>query len=170
VSRLDSEEFWRRWALRVPPDQQHNLDHSTALARAATHAPIGPCPDQVIAVQTQTGTPSYPVDQRPLFRLLITNIGPAACTRDLDPGLRELIVTTATTSRVWSDRDCGAVHYPDRRTLQPGVATVFELRWTGLTSNPHCAGSRTRAGAGAYQLVGRFGARSSGPIPFTLTG
>lgn len=150
--------------------EQNNLEQSAAGGRGDTPAPVAACPDQVIAVQTQTGTPSYPVGQHPLFRLLITNIGPAACTRDLDPRLRELIVTTtATNGRVWSDRDCTTVHYPDLRTLQPGMPAVFELRWSGLTSNPHCAGTHTPALAGAYQLMGRFGDRSGGPIPFALT-
>ena len=158
-----------------PPGRDSIPGHSdlekTNRGQEATTTPaaIPACPDQVLAVQSQTGMPSYPVGHHTLFRLLITNMGPAACTRDLDPRLRELIViTTATHGRAWSDRDCATVHYPDLRTLQPGVPAVFELRWSGLTSNPQCAGTRTPVVAGAYQLVGRFAGRSSEPTPFTL--
>lgn len=78
---------------QTPPDPHSNPDHrnleqSAAGGGADSTAPA--CPDQAVTVQTQTGTPSYPVGQRPQFRLLITNIGHTACTRNLDPGLREL--------------------------------------------------------------------------------
>lgn len=116
----------------------------------------------------QVGAPSYRVGQRPLFRLVIVNIGTRPCQRDLDPGLQGLVVN-GPTGQLWASNDCDAEHHPRVQVLEPGKPMVFSLNWAGRTSHPGCGGVRQQIGPGSYQLVGKLGELSSGPAPFTLT-
>jgi hypothetical protein len=99
---------------------------------------------------------------------VIDNIGPKACTRDVDPGLRELIVTDADGTRVWSDRDCSRPHKPSMVTFQPGVALASKLTWTLRSSQANCSGPRTAVKSGSYQVVAKLGSLTSGPTSFTI--
>ncbi len=52
--------------------------------------------------------------------------------------------------------------------MRPGVVYTFSVTWSGLSSQPHCLGTRTRVGAGSYALVGRLGSLVSPRSPLTL--
>ncbi len=119
---------------------------------------------------SQVGAARYMVGQRPVFRLVITNIGAAACTRDLDPWLQELIVSGPGGSRLWSSNDCSPTKRPTVKTLEPGKPAVFTVDWAGRTSAPGCPAKRDAVGPGNYQLTGKLGALSSGPAPFSIIG
>jgi hypothetical protein len=116
----------------------------------------------------QVGAASYKVTQRPTFRLVVANIGRSACTRDLDPGLQDLMIIGVNGARIWSSNDCYPARHSDVRTLQPGKPIVFSLNWSGRTSSEGCPANRTDVPAGTYRLVGKLGALTSQPAPFTL--
>ncbi|HEY1969560.1 MAG TPA: hypothetical protein VGH89_16525 [Pseudonocardia sp.] len=126
------------------------------------------CEDQDLVLAARVDHTTYTANQRPIFTWVIDNIGPRACTRDVDPGLRELIVTDSDGSRVWSDRDCSHPHKPSLVTFQPGVALASKLTWTLRSSQPNCAGPRTAVTPGSYQVVARLGSLTSGPTSFTI--
>jgi hypothetical protein len=130
---------------------------------------LAACPDKSIGLVAQVGASSYKVGERPMFRLMISNTGRTACTRDLDAGLQQLVVTTPDGRRVWDSNDCFPARKPDVRTLEPGKPVVFPLSWAGRTSSPGCAAGRTSVGAGTYHLTGKLGALSSEPAPFIMT-
>lgn len=136
-------------------------------APAAPAAPV-PCSDKAISVQAQTGADSYKVGQKPRFQLMVTNVSSTPCTRDLDPGLQEMVVTGPNHARLWSSNDCFPAKRGDVRTLQPGKPQVFPLDWAGRTSKPGCAGERTSIGPGSYVLTGKLGSLTSGPARFTI--
>lgn len=128
-----------------------------------------PCADGVVAVLAQTERPSYRVGEKPVFRLVVTNTGTGPCTRDFDSARQEVIVNRADGHRVWSSNDCYPGGSRDLRTLQPGQQAVFGVRWSGRGSRPGCAGARSPAPPGDYQLVTRQGEVLSKPVSFTLT-
>jgi hypothetical protein len=148
---------------------------ATKPGHAATHGTkpnavpvVAKCTDQNLALVSQVAAASYKVGQKPLFRLVIANIGDKPCSRDLDPGLQGLVLN-GPTGQMWASNDCDANHKPDVRVLDPGKPVVFSLSWAGRTSHPGCGGKRLAVGPGSYQLIGKLGPLSSGPAPFTLT-
>jgi len=129
---------------------------------------VARCSDQNLALVAQVSAPAYKIGQRPLFRLVIANIGEKPCSRDLDPGLQGLVIN-GPAGKLWASNDCDANHRPDVRVLDPGKPLVFSLNWAGRTSNPGCGGTRQAVAPGSYQLVGKLGPLTSGPAPFNLT-
>jgi hypothetical protein len=134
--------------------------------------PLGPppaCPDQVTAVAAQPERPEYEAGARPVFRFVVTNTGRLACTRDLDPGLQELLVFAADgATRVWSSNDCYPGGGVDVRLLRPGETVAASLTWSGRSSHPGCAGQRVPVPAGDYVVVARLGQLTSPPTRFHL--
>jgi hypothetical protein len=72
------------------------------------------------------------------------------------------------TTRLWSSNDCYPEGERDLELMRPGVLHTFSVTWSGLSSHPACAGTRTRVGAGSYALVGRLGSLTSPRAPLTL--
>ena len=63
--------------------------------------------------------------------------------------------------------------------IQPGTAAAVlpvkqpirrEVQWSGLSSQPACAGTRTRVGAGTYTLHALLAGREGATSTFTLAG
>jgi hypothetical protein len=131
--------------------------------------PPGPCPDPVVKVAAIPDVPSYPVGARPLLRLLVTNVGPVPCTRDVSRNLREIVVLAPDGSRLWSSNDCYGPPAQDVRLLAVNEPVQFSVNWAGRTSVPGCPLDRKTVQAGTYQVVGRLGPLVGAPTPLTLT-
>jgi hypothetical protein len=145
-----------------------------ALATGPTVKPPAPaatptCSDDNIGLVAQVSAPTFKIGQRPVFRLVIANLGSVPCARNLDRGLRELVVTNASGVRVWDGNDCGVAHKTDVQVLEPGKPLAFPLTWAGRGSAPGCTAKRTELPPGAYQLTGKLGRLTSGAAHFTLT-
>jgi len=105
-----------------------------------------------------------------VFRILITNAGSTACTRDLDAALQQVLVFSADGSkRLWSSNDCFPAKTADAPTLAPGEQKVFSVRWAGTVSEPTCKAERTPLAPGSYTVVVGLGPLMSPPVPFSLT-
>jgi hypothetical protein len=126
-----------------------------------------PCADAQLQLTVSPAQPAYPVGQAPVLRLQVRNVGPVPCTRDLGAALQEVLVYQGGT-RLWSSNDCYPEGRRDIETLRPGVMETFPVTWSGLTSQPKCAGARTPVGAGSYELVGRLGTLVSARSPLAL--
>lgn len=116
----------------------------------------------------QVAQPHYAVGQQPRFAMTITDSSAVPCLRDVNRGLRELVVTTADGKRLWSSNDCYQGSGDGVVLLQPGKPLSFELIWAGRTSAPGCPEQRTRVQAGNYLLVAHLGPLSGPPAPFSL--
>jgi hypothetical protein len=119
-----------------------------------------PCADEALQLRVAPGAPAFRVGSQPKITLTVRNVSTAACTRDLGAAQQEILLYRGT-QRLWSSNDC----YPegDRavRTLAPGESVTSSVTWSGLSSRPKCAGTRTRVGAGTYDLIGRLGTLST---------
>jgi hypothetical protein len=107
------------------------------------------------------------VGQAPVLRLQVRNVAARPCTRDLGAELQEVLLYRGST-RLWSSNDCYPEGTRDPELMRPGVVHTFSVVWSGLSSQPDCAGVRGRVPAGSYALVGRLGSLVSPRSPLTL--
>jgi hypothetical protein len=132
--------------------------------------PKGPvqCANPMIAVAAEIDRPEHRVGERPMLRLVVTNVSDQPCVRDLDPARQEIVVWSGDgATRLWSSNDCVNASSADLRTLVPGQPTVFAVTWAGRTSKPGCAQARTEVPAGDYRVMTRVDDVISPPTPFT---
>jgi hypothetical protein len=131
-----------------------------------TPAPT-PCTDAQLRLTVAPAQPAYLVGQAPVLRLQVRNVATLSCSRDLGAALQEVLLYQGT-QRLWSSNDCYPEGTRDLELMRPGVVHTFSVTWSGLSSQPKCAGARTRVGAGSYAVVGRLGSLVSPRSPLTL--
>src|SRR5262249_41614802 len=119
-----------------------------------------PCRAAALTVRASPAKPSYRVGETPVVKLTVRNTGEVACIRDVGPRQQEMLLYDGTT-RIWSSNDCYPDGGTDVRTLSPGEVVSSSVVWSGLSSQPGCAGPRTRVRAGPYQLIARVGSATS---------
>lgn len=145
---------------------------SVQVPQAAPSPPTGPvpCTDAMIEVRAETGQPTYPAGARPELRLVVTNVSGQPCVRDLDGAQQEIAVWSGDgATKLWSSNDCSNPSSDDLRTLVPGQPVAFAVTWTGLGSEPGCAGERTRVGPGGYRVLARLDQVVSEPVPLLMS-
>jgi hypothetical protein len=130
-------------------------------------APPQPCPDSALTVVASAAKPAYRVGETPVLKLTARNTGPVACVRDVGPRQQEMLLYAGST-RIWSSNDCYPDGGTDIRTLSPGESVSSTVVWSGLSSQPGCAGTRTRVKAGSYDLVALVGGARSAPAKLVL--
>jgi hypothetical protein len=148
---------------------------ATTAPAGATTPPPGPaippapkgCPDAALRLEVSPAQPAYRVGQAPVLRLQVRNVSAEPCLRDLGAALQEVLLYRGT-QRLWSSNDCYPEGQRDMQLMRPGVLHTFSVIWSGLSSLPRCAGTRTRVGAGSYLLLGRIGTLVSPRAPMTL--
>lgn len=128
----------------------------TPSATAPIQPAEGPCPDSALSLVATADAPSYAVGSSPLLSLTARNTGAVPCRRDLGSGMVELRVFSGP-DRIWSSDDCSAGTGTDSVLLAPGASRTVKLSWSGKRSAPGCAGTRTEAQPGTYQVTGRVG-------------
>jgi hypothetical protein len=111
--------------------------------------------------------PVYRVGETPVLKLTARNTGTVACVRDVGPRQQEMLLYAGST-RIWSSNDCYPDGGTDIRTLSPGESVSSTVVWSGLSSQPGCAGTRTRVKAGSYDLVALVGGARSAPATLVL--
>lgn len=132
--------------------------------------PNGPpqeCPDSALTVTASPAATTYRVGETPVLRLTVRNTGSVACVRDVGPRQQEMMLYRAST-RLWSSNDCYPDGGTDIRTLSPGETITSTVVWSGLGSQPGCAGKRSRVPAGTYEVSARVGDVRSEPTTLVL--
>jgi len=129
--------------------------------------PAVPCVPSVLSIAAQTQAKRYQVGQQPELEIQVTNTGQAPCVANLSDSEIELLVYNGE-SRVWGSHDCQVQPGASPLTLTPRQSVRRSIRWTGLSSQPHCAGHRQRVGAGNYTLRARFGQIDGRTTTFSL--
>ena len=104
-----------------------------------------------------TGKSTYTVGDQPVLALQVTNTGATPCVQDLADTQVELQVYNGE-SRVWGSHDCQIAARHRRRDAAGRAARCGSaITWSGRTSQPGCAGTRQRVGAGTYTLYATLG-------------
>jgi len=155
---------------RLVPDDTPRA--SSPVPSPAPVPPTGPvpCTNDMLAVTSEVDRPEHSVGERPLLRLVVTNISEQPCVRDLDPARQEIVVWSADGSeRLWSSNDCSRAKGVDLRTLVPGQPVTSSVRWAGRTSEPGCPLDRETVPAGTYRVLSRVDDVISPPAPMVRT-
>jgi hypothetical protein len=119
----------------------------------------------VTAVSTQA---TYHVGDQPVLELQVTNPGPQPCVQDLADSQVVLRVYNGE-SRVWGSHDCQIEPGTNPRVLAVDTPVRVAITWSGLTSEPHCAGTRQRVGAGTYTLYASLSGQTGKATQFTIS-
>ncbi len=128
-----------------------------------------PCDGAQLTVTAATSALTYKVGDQPILMLKVANNGPGNCTQDLADSQVELRVYNGA-ARVWGSHDCEVQPGTDVKTLVVGTTVGVEIVWSGLSSEPACAGTRQRVGAGTYTLYALLGGHQGVPAQFTISG
>ncbi|MGV9672184.1 serine/threonine protein kinase [Gordonia sp. NPDC003504] len=129
----------------------------------------GNCPSQSLAVVLYTDKSTYTTNSQPIFTLVATNAGLAACRQDVGKAAQNVSVKTLDGSRtLWSAQDCSPVRSHNIQRLQPQQQFKDTITWSGFTSSPGCTRPRTTVGPGSYQAIGKVGENESEPITFNI--
>ena len=75
----------------------------------------------------------------------------------------------AKGKRIWSTVDCFPGTGTDVRLMQPGASLQYNIKWSGTTSQPGCAGDRLLVPAGTYTIVASIGRLKGSPVKLTLS-
>lgn len=138
---------------------------STGTSASAT--PVA-CASKDLAVAAVAGQKSYSVGDQPLLELQVTNTGATPCVQDLSDKQIELRVYNGE-SRVWGSHDCQIQPGTDDKTLASHTPIRVAITWSGLTSQPGCAGTRQRVGAGTYTLYAALSGQTGKATQFTIS-
>jgi hypothetical protein len=137
-------------------------------APPATQAAIPPaCADSALRLTVTPEQRAYPVGTMPVLTLSVQNMSRGTCSRDLAAKQQEVLLYAGKV-RLWSSNDCYPGTGRDIQALAPGERNRYSVTWSGLSSRPRCAGTRTRVGPGRYSLVGRLGTLRSAPTALVL--
>lgn len=136
-------------------------------ARSSASVVPKPCVASALTIAAVTGAPSYRVGDQPVLMLQVTNPGSLPCVQDLADPQIELRVYNGE-SRVWGSHDCLVQPGTDPRTLAAGQTVRVSVTWSGLSSQPACAGTRQRVGAGTYTLYGSLSGREGTAAQFSI--
>jgi hypothetical protein len=146
----------------------HAATASTTSPTGTTTGPAPAClPNQlkVVAVASQA---HYQVGDHPQLLLQVTNSGPGPCVQDLADSQVELRVYNGE-SRVWGSHDCQVEPGTNPQTLLVGRGVRVSIIWSGLSSQPKCAGTRQRVGAGAYTLYALLSGHTGTAAQFSIS-
>jgi hypothetical protein len=126
------------------------------------------CAGTALRISAVAGAATYKVGAQPVLMLQVVNPGPKPCVQDLADSQVELVVYNGE-SRVWGSHDCEVQPGKGLRTLAVGQAVRVSVTWSGLSSQPNCAGSRQRVGAGTYTLYARLSGHVGTAAQFSIT-
>lgn len=98
----------------------------------------------------------------------MTNTGTKPCVQDLADREVELRVYNGE-SRVWGSHDCKIEPGTNDRTLAVQTPVRVAITWSGLTSQPNCAGTRQRVGAGTYTLYAVLSGQTGKATQFSIS-
>lgn len=145
---------------------------STASATASTPSPsstVPPtCSPEQLTIAAAVGKKHYAVGAEPKVMLQVTNTGPGPCVQDLAD--RQVVLEIYNgVSRVWGSHDCHIESGSHKRTLAVDKPVRVSVIWSGLSSRPHCAGTRQRVGPGTYTLYASLSGHRGTAAQFSLT-
>jgi hypothetical protein len=156
-------------ATSTAPPTSHSASSSAGSPSGSKHssAPPPTCAQKDLSVSAVTGKSSYHVGDQPLLQMQVVNTGSVACVQDLADKQVELRVYNGE-SRVWGSHDCQVEPGMAVRTLAPNQPVRVAITWSGLSSRPHCAGTRQRVGAGTYTLYAVLSGKTGKAAQFSI--
>ncbi|MDT4893340.1 MAG: hypothetical protein QOE97_2375 [Pseudonocardiales bacterium] len=157
----------------APTPTTASTSTSTSASSTSTHGStatsVAParCALSGLKLAAMVQKPAYQVGDQPVVMLQVTNSTTVPCVQDLSDTQIELRVYNGE-SRVWGSHDCQIQPGTADRTLMAGQAVRVSVVWSGLSSQPKCAGTRQRVGAGTYTLYALLAGKEGTAAQFTM--
>lgn len=145
-----------------------NQSSRSASRSGTASVPPARCVVSDLGVSAVVGKRAYRVGDQPLLELQVTNNGAKPCVQDLADKQVELKVYNGE-SRVWGSHDCKIQPGNDDMTLAVNTPVRVAITWSGLTSQPNCAGTRQRVGAGTYTLYALLSGKTGKATQFSIS-
>ncbi|MDQ2751160.1 MAG: hypothetical protein M3Y44_16770 [Actinomycetota bacterium] len=144
--------------------------HPSASAKPSPSrsAAAAPCRASALKVAAVVERPNYRVGEQPVVLLQVSNTGSTPCVQDLADRQVELRVYNGE-SRVWGSHDCTIQPGVSNHTLAVGQPVRVSVVWSGLSSQPKCAGTRQRVGAGTYTLYALLSGHEGAAAQFSVS-
>lgn len=146
----------------------HSATGAKTSPAATTTGAAGTCQASQLKVAAVVAQTQYHVGDHPQLLLQVTNTGTAPCVQDLADSQVELRVYNGE-SRVWGSHDCQVEPGTNPQTLLVGHPVRVSIIWSGLSSQPKCAGTRQRVGAGAYTLYALLSGHTGTAAQFSIS-
>jgi len=150
------------------PRSRHSSSSASTSSSKSTSAAPQPCVAKDLEVAAVSTKPTFSVGDEPVLELQVTNNGDAPCVQDLADAQVELKVYNGE-SRVWGSHDCQIEPGTNPMTLEVGKPVRVAITWSGLSSQPNCAGTRQRVGAGTYTLYAALSGHTGKATQFSLS-
>jgi len=150
------------------PRSRHSSSPASTSSSKSTSAAPQPCVAKDLEVAAVSTKPTFSVGDEPVLELQVTNNGDAPCVQDLADAQVELKVYNGE-SRVWGSHDCQIEPGTNPMTLEVGKPVRVAITWSGLSSQPNCAGTRQRVGAGTYTLYAALSGHTGKATQFSLS-
>jgi hypothetical protein len=154
-------------------------------ATANAPAPAAPAPDGTPAqsaappstpstcnlarlqIAATTAAPTFAVGDSPTLYLQVANPGPVPCVVDLSD--RQILMQVYNgQSRVWGSHDCQIQPGTNLKTLAVDGPVRVGVRWSGLSSQAQCSGTRQRVVGGVYTLYVQLAGVDGKAATFTI--
>lgn len=126
------------------------------------------CTPAQLKVAAAVGKHKYSVGDEPNVMLQVTNTGSGPCVQDLADKQVVLEIYNGA-SRVWGSHDCHIEPGVHKRTLGVDKTVRVSIIWSGLSSRPHCEGTRQRVGAGTYTLYASLSGHRGAATQFSIS-
>ena len=153
----------------TPPTVSSTARTSSSPSKTPTSAAAKTCATSQLRIAAAANLKAYPAGAKPTVSLVVTNKGPLPCVANLSDSQIELRVYNGS-ARVWGSHDCQIAPATPALTLPVGQATRREVQWSGLSSQPACAGVRTRVPAGNYTLYAYLAGHVGTTATFSMAG
>jgi hypothetical protein len=150
-----------------PPTSPPTSSSASGSGSSSSATPL-PCDWHKLAVSAVSAKSSWHVGDEPVLELQVTNVGRQPCVQDLADSQVVLNVYNGE-SRVWGSHDCEVQPGTDDRTLAVNMPVNVAIMWSGLSSQPNCAGTRQRVGAGTYTLYAALSGHTGKAAQFTIS-
>lgn len=150
------------------PSGSATPSRSGPLSHSALPPPLARCTTAALKVAAVVDRANYSVGDQPVVELQVTNTGLAPCVQDLADSQVELRVYNGE-SRVWGSHDCTVEPGTSDHPLAVGQPVRVSIVWSGLSSQPKCAGTRQRVGAGTYTLYASLSGRVGTATQFSIS-
>jgi hypothetical protein len=154
-------------SITASPTGSSGRPPSSSHVSVSSVAPVACLPAQ-LTVRAGALAASYKVGQQPALLLQVTNNGSLNCTENLADSQVELRVYNGA-ARVWGSHDCHIEPGTSVRTLVAGTTVGIQVTWSGLSSQPKCAGTRQRVGAGTYTVYAYLAGQQGTPAQFSMS-
>lgn len=147
----------------APVTPAPSVSASASASPRPTPAAVAQCRDADLAAVVVPTPGTSPTT----FVLTVTNRGTTRCTRDLGPGVVDLVVTTGQ-DRFWARSDCDRRTAREVATLVPGASRAVRVGWDATRSRPGCEGARPQAQPGTYRVEGKVGSKPVAEVAFRV--